>query len=132
MLQFNNVKILETDLERKYFTKHRLHLNSSGKECIAIRLATVVKSFFHVERKSPIYLQWKGDTMITDQNRNKDYPASSNKDESTAQSHLPHSPKISSTNEDTIESEPNSCSLSIRNEENRSNRTKKSPPYQKR
>ena len=25
--QYNNVKILETDLERKYFTKHGLHLN---------------------------------------------------------------------------------------------------------
>jgi hypothetical protein len=32
MKQYNNVKVLETDLERKYFTKHGLHLNSSGKE----------------------------------------------------------------------------------------------------
>jgi len=42
----SNVKILETDLEREYITKHGLHLNSPGKECIALRLATVVKSFF--------------------------------------------------------------------------------------
>jgi len=61
MIQFNNVKILETDLDRKYFTKHGLHLNSSGKEYIAIRLATVVKGLFHdvshfltVERGFPI------------------------------------------------------------------------------
>jgi hypothetical protein len=45
MTLYNNVKILETDLEREYFTKRGLHLNSSGKECIALRLATVVKSF---------------------------------------------------------------------------------------
>ena len=28
MKLYNNVKILETDLEREYFTKHGLHLNS--------------------------------------------------------------------------------------------------------
>jgi lysophospholipase L1-like esterase len=37
--------IVETGLEREYFTKHGMHLNSSGKECIAQRLAIVVKSF---------------------------------------------------------------------------------------
>jgi lysophospholipase L1-like esterase len=31
MIPYNNVKILETNLERKYFTTHGLHLNSSGK-----------------------------------------------------------------------------------------------------
>jgi lysophospholipase L1-like esterase len=45
MVPYNNVKILETSLEREYFTKHGMHLNSSGKECIAKRLAIVVKSF---------------------------------------------------------------------------------------
>ena len=59
MKQYNNVKVLETDLERKYFTKHGLHLNSSGKECITVRLATVVKSLFHLEQMSLIYLHWK-------------------------------------------------------------------------
>jgi hypothetical protein len=84
MKQYNNVKILETDLERKYFTKHGLHLNSSGKECITLRLATVIKSFFHTERMSPIYLHWKDDTAITNQNRiNKDSSATYNNDKST-------------------------------------------------
>jgi len=40
-MTFYNVKILETNLEREYFTKRGLHLNLSGKECIALRLATV-------------------------------------------------------------------------------------------
>jgi hypothetical protein len=31
MAPYNNVKILENGLEREYFTKHGLHLNSSGK-----------------------------------------------------------------------------------------------------
>jgi hypothetical protein len=116
MIQFNNVKILETDLERKYFTKHGLHLNSSGREYIAIRLATVVKSLFHVERMSPILLQWKEDS-----------PMSSNKVESTPQTRPPHSPKESSTNENSIESEPNDCTQAMRMEEKKSNRTKKAP-----
>jgi hypothetical protein len=128
ILQFNNVKILETDLERKYFTKHGLPLNSSGKECIALRLTAVVKSFFHVERVSPIYLQWKGDTMITNHEGKKDSSVSSNKDESTPRSQPPHSPNESSTNENTKESEPNGCSQSIRNEEKKANKIKKKKP----
>jgi len=116
MIQFNIVKILETDIERKYFTKHGLHLNSSGKEYIAIRLATVVKSLFHVERMSPISLQWKEDS-----------PVSSNKVESTPQIQPPHSPKESSTNENSIESEPNDRTQAMHMEEKKSNRTKKAP-----
>jgi len=110
------VKILETDLERKYFTKHGLHLNSSGKEYIAIRLATVVKSLFHIERMSPIFLQWKEGS-----------PVSSNKVKSIPQTQPPHSPKESSTNENSIESEPNDRTQAMRMEEKKSNRTKKPP-----
>jgi hypothetical protein len=32
MVPYNNVKILETGLDREYFTKHGMQLNSSGKE----------------------------------------------------------------------------------------------------
>jgi len=45
MKMYNNVKILETVLERDYFTKHGLHLNSSGEEQIALKLVAVVTSF---------------------------------------------------------------------------------------
>ena len=72
MAYYNNVKILETDLERKYFTKHGLHLNSSGKECIVLRLAMVVKSFLNKDRMSPISLQWKDDTMFSDLDKNNE------------------------------------------------------------
>ena len=70
MASYNNVQILETNLEREYFTKRGLHLNSSGKECIAPRLAMVVKSFLNKERIFPIRLQWKDNTRFSDLNRN--------------------------------------------------------------
>ena len=72
MVIYNNVKILDTDLEREHFTKHGLHLNSSGKECIALKLASVVRSIFKKERVSPICLQWKDDTMLFNENRTND------------------------------------------------------------
>jgi len=80
MTIYNNVKILETDLEREYLTKRGLHLNSSGKECIALRLVTVVRSFFNKEIISPICLQWKKDTMVPNQDRhnNDSYVTSCN------------------------------------------------------
>jgi len=65
-----NVKILETNLEREYFTKYGLHLNSSGKETIALRLGMVVKSILNKERMSPIRLQWKANTTFSDLNSN--------------------------------------------------------------
>ena len=108
MKQYSNVKILETDLERKYFTKHGLHLNSSGKECITLRLATEVKSFFHIEWMSPIYLHWKDDTVITNQDRiNKDSSVTNNNDKSTRQLQPSHSPKETSANGKTTDSVPN-------------------------
>jgi hypothetical protein len=58
-------------------------VSTSRKECIALRLATVVKSFFHVERKPPIYLQWKDDTMNTDEDSSKVSSVPSNNGEST-------------------------------------------------
>ena len=61
---YNNVQILETDLEIEYFTKHGLHLNLSEKEQIAMKLAAVTKSFFFFLNKkkvSPVCLQWKED-----------------------------------------------------------------------
>jgi len=108
MKQYNNVKILETDLERKYFTKHGLNLNSSGKECITLRLDTVVKSFFHIERMSPIYLHWKDDTVITNQDRiNKDSSVTYNDNKSTPRSQPSHSPKEISANGKVTDSGPN-------------------------
>ena len=81
--QYNNIQILETNLERKYFTKHGAHLNSSGKEYITQRLAAVVNSFFHTKPMSPIHLQWKEDNVITNQYEiNKDSLVTNNNDKS--------------------------------------------------
>jgi len=66
MAPFNNVKILEINLEREYFTKHGLHLNSAGKECIAVRLSMMVKSCLNKKRMSPMRLKWKENTAFSD------------------------------------------------------------------
>ena len=54
-----NVKMLETDLDRNYFTQHGQHLNLSGKELISMQLTSVIKEFFTKKHLSPICLQWK-------------------------------------------------------------------------
>lgn len=125
--QFNSVKILETGIERKYFSKHGQHLNSSGKEYIAVRLDTVVKIFSHIKRMSPIPLPWEGDTVSTIQGNNKVSSVSSNKDETTPCSQPPLSPTETSANEDTADPAPIGSKLSIHNEEKKSIRPKKAP-----
>jgi len=78
MALFNNVKIVETNLKREYFTKHSLHLNSAGKECIALRLAMIIKSCLNKKRMSPIRLKWKDNATFSDLNgNNKEFYESS-------------------------------------------------------
>jgi hypothetical protein len=56
---YNSVKMLETDLDRKYSTKCGQHLNLSGKELISMKLSMVIKEFFTKKQPSAICLQWK-------------------------------------------------------------------------
>jgi hypothetical protein len=70
----------------------------------------------HCNAMSPISLQWKEDS-----------PVSSNKVESTPRTQPPHSPKESSTNENSIESEPLDRTQAMCMEEKKSSRTKKAP-----
>ena len=56
---YNDVKMLETDFDRKYFAKHGQHMNLSGKKLISITLTTVIKKFFTKKQLYPTCLQWK-------------------------------------------------------------------------
>jgi len=86
------VKVLETDLDRGYFTNHDLHLNSSGKEYIARKLARAVRSLLEKEKASPISLHWIDDTSLSDQNGNKSHTSNCI---TLPQPHLPTSSKES-------------------------------------
>ena len=44
---YNYVRMLETVLDRKYFTKHGQHLKLSGKEQSCMKLFTVIQDFFY-------------------------------------------------------------------------------------
>ena len=123
-IQFNNVKLHETNIGRQYFRKHGLHLNSLGKEYIAFRLAALVKSFFHLERLSPIHLKWKGNSVSIDQDRSKNSSVSNSNSGLIPRS---HSPEDISVNEDKSNFEPNDSRHNIHYVEKKSNRTKKAP-----
>ena len=104
MIIYKNVKILEIYVEREHFTKHGLHLNSSGKECIALKPATVVRSFFfNKERMSPICLQWKDYTNIFNQDRtNNDFYMTNCNEVTVLQAQPSNSPKVTNENKEKI------------------------------
>jgi len=58
---YSHVTILETDLDRKLFTRHGLHLNKRGKEWISKLLATQIRRLvINKGRDAPkIALRWK-------------------------------------------------------------------------
>ena len=60
MKLYMNMKILDTDLNRGYFTKHGLHMNSSGKDQLIMKLASVIESVTVNNSGPSIELQWKG------------------------------------------------------------------------
>jgi hypothetical protein len=39
---FSHVAIVDTDLNRKYFTRHGMHINKSGKEWLSNLIATQI------------------------------------------------------------------------------------------
>jgi hypothetical protein len=63
MKQFEHVKIINSELQREYFTKHRMHMKRAGKEIMAQRIAEHIKENF-LKRETPtITLQWKQDIV---------------------------------------------------------------------
>ena len=89
---YDNVKVLETSLERGCFTKYGLHLNSSGKECIAQKLTRAVRSFLKKEEVSPFSLHWKDDTSFYGLNGNEPHTPRCNA-LTAPKSHPPKIPK---------------------------------------
>jgi hypothetical protein len=61
MKQFEHVKISDSELQRKYFTKHGNHMNKIGKEIMALRIAENIRETFSNGTTSTIILQWKKD-----------------------------------------------------------------------
>jgi hypothetical protein len=124
MLQFNSVKLIETDIDRNYFTRHGLHFNSSGKEFIASKLASVVKSFMQKVRSSPIYMKWKVDPVPTN------YDDSNNSSDSglcEVSSPQPNGPLNDPIHEDKFNIEVKDNQHDLRCADKKSNRIKKAP-----
>jgi hypothetical protein len=55
----NNVKMIGTDFDRKYCTKHGQLLKLPGKELISMKLTTFIKEVSTKKHLSPICLQWE-------------------------------------------------------------------------
>ena len=59
MKQYEHVKITDSESQRKYFTRHGMHMNLAGKEVIAQRITEHIKEHFSKRETSSIILQWK-------------------------------------------------------------------------
>ena len=57
--QYTNVKFLEVDLDRTYFTRHGMHLNPKGKEFLSHQLAVQVDLIFIKSQSPPIPIPWE-------------------------------------------------------------------------
>jgi hypothetical protein len=61
---FRHVPILETDSNRKYFTRHGMHLYNVSKEWLSKLTATQIWKLVQNNRGKPvIILNWKGESI---------------------------------------------------------------------
>ena len=58
---FSHVAVIEINLNRKHFTRHGMHLNNSGKECLSKLIATQICRLVNGKNKNVpvIPLAWK-------------------------------------------------------------------------
>jgi RNase H-fold protein (predicted Holliday junction resolvase) len=107
MKTYHNVKLFDTELDRKYFATHGQHLNASSKELISNKLSIVIKDLFAKKQPTQICMPWKERSQVTDLNPN-------NPDELLLES--------TDTISDTLDQQNDSVNTRI------SNRRKKFPP----
>jgi lysophospholipase L1-like esterase len=62
MKQFEQVRLIDSEPQRKYYTQHGMHMNRAGKERMAHRIAEAIKEVLSKKETSTIPLPWKQDT----------------------------------------------------------------------
>jgi hypothetical protein len=58
MKQYEQVKLIDCDLQRKCFTRHGMHMNLTGKELMSQRIMEHINELFSKKETSTISLQW--------------------------------------------------------------------------
>jgi hypothetical protein len=58
MKQYEHVKLIDCDLQRKCFTRHGMHMNLTGKELMSQRIMAHINELFSKKETSTITLQW--------------------------------------------------------------------------
>ncbi|MDR0751761.1 MAG: hypothetical protein LBF12_04155 [Christensenellaceae bacterium] len=61
MKLYANVRILEMDLQRCYFTRHGQHLNCQGKEMVALELTKMIQQQHNKTRNKTLQMPWEKD-----------------------------------------------------------------------
>ena len=64
MKPYEHVLIVTADTDRKFFTRHGLHMNNLGKEKIASKVSVTVKNIFQ-KQNMKISLCWKNGCDIS-------------------------------------------------------------------
>jgi len=65
---FEYVNILESEVQREYFTRHGLHMNTVRKELMAQRITDHFRKTLLIRRKTPpIILKWRQVLMDSSQ-----------------------------------------------------------------
>jgi hypothetical protein len=66
-----NVEVMKVNVDRGAFTKHGQHMNATGKEVIAKKIAESIKHTLEACKRTPLIMKWKKDTSHNNQDPGK-------------------------------------------------------------
>jgi len=61
MKQFEQVRLIGSESQRKYYTQHGMHMNRAGKEIMACKIAEAIKDTLMKKETTTTPLPWKQD-----------------------------------------------------------------------
>jgi len=67
MKMFEYVQILDSEVQREHFTRHRLHMHTVGKELMVQRIMDHIRKILLARKTPPIILKWRQDIMDSGQ-----------------------------------------------------------------
>ena len=69
---YGNAEVIKVNLERRYYTRHGLHMNVTGKELMAKNIIETIQYILKPSKRTPLAMKWKNEENVQNQDPKDD------------------------------------------------------------